>query len=398
MRRYAVRWLRSGPRPDLPVPTGGRGPRRSALLAAACLLWLAAAPAGAAGTEVGSDLSAAAQGAMPGVVNLRAARIVRGSPPGPRGPFESDPFFQFFSGEAFFHRLRVPREHREQSLGSGVLVWPEGIILTSHRVVAGAVGLRVGLADRREVEATLVGADPKTDLAVLRIPGGPFPLLPLGDSDLLRVGEPVLAVGNPFGLGQTVSRGIISAVGRANLGIADYEDFLQTDAAITPGSAGGALVNTRGEVIGINTAIFSRSGGPRGLGFAIPSNMARAILEQILEHGRVVRGYLGVAVQELSPGVARAFGLGGLAGVLVTEVGPGGPEVHAGLQPGDILRGLNGIPVESPGQFRNLVAALAPGAAVTLTILRDGQPMALSGVIAEQPDDSAAGPANPDRG
>jgi serine protease Do len=334
-----------------------------------------------------TDFSAVAKAAMPAVVNISSARVVR-APEG--GPFFSDPFFQFFFGEEFFRQFRIPRERRERSLGSGVLVKPEGIILTNNHVVEKASEVRVALADKREFPAKIVGTDPKTDLAVLRISGGPFPVLPMGDSDRVEVAEPVIAIGNPFGLSQTVTQGIISAVGRANVGITDYEDFLQTDAAINPGNSGGALVNARGELIGINTAIFSQSGGYMGIGFAIPSNMAKAVMEQILDKGKVTRGWLGVAIQDITPAVARSFGLVEAKGALVGDVTPSSPAAAAGLERGDVILRVNEKPVEDSGHLRNIVAGFPPRTTITLVILRHGKEQPVRVTVGEQPSAPAA--------
>ncbi|MFQ5840709.1 MAG: DegQ family serine endoprotease [Candidatus Methylomirabilales bacterium] len=347
---------------------------------------VAASPARTVG-QPGPDLTAVARAVMPAVVNIRSARIVRGPGTGPTSPYFSDPFFDFFFGEEFLRQFRVPREGHERSLGSGVLVEPEGILLTNHHVVAGATEVEVTLVDRREFSAEIVGTDPRTDLAVLRISGGPFPVLPLGDSDRVQVAEPVLAIGNPFGLSQTVTQGIISAVGRANVGITDYEDFLQTDAAINPGNSGGALVNARGELIGINTAIFTRSGGYMGIGFAIPVNMAKAVMQQILATGKVTRGWLGVSIQDVTPAVARAFGLGAPKGALVADIVADSPAANAGLQRGDVIVRLNGKAVNNVGHLRNLVGGIAPGTTVSLTLLRSGKEKQVVLTISEQPAD-----------
>ncbi|TKB76152.1 MAG: trypsin-like serine protease, partial [Nitrospira sp.] len=234
-------------------------------------------------------------------------------------PFD-DPFFRRFFGDEFFRRFEAPRERKERSLGSGVIVDATGLIITNNHVVNKADDVKVLLSDKRELKAKLIGTDPKTDLAVLKIEAEHLHTIPWADSDKLEVGEFVLAVGNPFGLNQTVTMGIVSAVGRASMGIAEYEDFIQTDAAINPGNSGGALVNVRGELVGINTAIFSQSGGNMGIGFAVPSNMARSILDQLVEHGKVVRGWLGVSIQDLSPELATQFGLPEAKGVLVSDV------------------------------------------------------------------------------
>jgi serine protease Do len=250
---------------------------------------------------------------------------------------ELDPSFRRFFGD----RFREPRERREQGLGSGVIVSRDGYLLTNDHVVEKATDIRVVLPDKREFRAKLVGADPRTDIAVLKIDGETFEALPLGDSSAVRVGDIALAIGNPFGIGQTVTMGIISATGRGGLGIEDYEDFIQTDAAINPGNSGGALINTRGELIGINTAILSRGGGNQGVGFAVPVNMARQVMGHLRENGRVIRGYLGVSIQPLTPREARLLNLRDARGALVSDVIADGPASAAGLQRGDVVVGLN---------------------------------------------------------
>ncbi|OLB93746.1 MAG: hypothetical protein AUH30_19410 [Candidatus Rokubacteria bacterium 13_1_40CM_68_15] len=319
-----------------------------------------------------------ARAAMPAVVNIASARTVRG-PAGPATPFFSDPFFRFFFGPE-----RAPR--RERSLGSGVIVTRDGYVLTNNHVVEGAQDIRVTLGDRREFTARLVGADSKTDIAVLKLPAGSFSIIPLGDSKRVDVAEVVLAIGNPFGLSQTVTMGIVSAVGRANLGIADYEDFIQTDAAINPGNSGGALVNARGELIGINTAIFSQNGGYMGIGFAVPVNMGRQVMEQIIKRGRLTRGYLGLTVQDLTPAVARGLGLSEARGVLVADVSPDGPAAAAGIRRGDVITAVDGKPVDDVGHFRNLVADTPPGTRVRLTVKRDGREEPIEVAVGELPD------------
>jgi serine protease Do len=267
-----------------------------------------------------------------------------------------------------------------------VLVTGDGHVLTNNHVVEGARDIRVTLADGRELTAKLVGTDPKTDLAVLRLPGSGFSVLPLGDSSRVEVAEVVLAIGNPFGLSQTVTMGIVSAVGRANVGIADYEDFIQTDAAINPGNSGGALVNARGELIGINTAIVSQSGGSMGIGFAVPVNMARQVMDQLVTRGRLTRGYLGVAVQDLTPALARGLKIDADRGLLVVDVAPDGPAAQAGLQRNDVIVAVDGKPPEDAGHFRNLVAGTAPGSRLRLTILREGRERTVEVTVGELPE------------
>jgi Do/DeqQ family serine protease len=325
-----------------------------------------------------SGWTAVAKAAMPAVVNVASSRTVRG----PSGPYRSDPFFRFFPGPE-----RAPR--REQSLGSGVIVTPDGYVLTNNHVVEGAQDIQVTLDDRREFTAKLVGADPKSDVAVLKLSGSNFPVLALGDSSRVEVAEVVLAIGSPFGLSRTVTMGIVSAVGRANVGIADYEDFIQTDAAINPGNSGGALVNGSGALIGINTAIFSESGGYMGMGFAMPVNMAREVMTQLVKGGRITRGYLGVSVVELTPAAAREIGIRETRGILVADVVPDGPAARAGLRPGDIIVAIDGKPVDDVGHFRNLVAGTAPGAKGRLTVLRGGREQTIEVSIGPLPSRAA---------
>jgi serine protease DegS len=279
----------------------------------------------------------------------------------------------------------VPRERRELSLGSGVIVDDHGTILTNHHVVEHAAEVKVALADGRELPARILGVDPRTDLAALRVETTGLPHATLGDSDQLEVGDIVLAFGNPFGLGGTVTMGIVSAIGRGNLGLADYEDFIQTDAAINPGNSGGALVDTHGEVIGINTAIFSRSGGYQGIGFAIPSTMAREVLEDLLEHGHVVRGYAGLAVQALTPDLARAFGLGDLRGAVVTSLDPNGPSTEAGLKRGDVIVSFRDRPIATDEELRTQMSRLKPGDRAPLGVMRNGRKMTAEIHLGEPP-------------
>jgi serine protease Do len=324
----------------------------------------------------GAGIADVAERSLPAVVNIASTKVVRAE----GHPLMGDPFFRQFFG--------VPRARRQRSLGSGVIISKDGVVLTNYHVVERAETIKVVLSDRRELAARLVGADPKSDMAVLRLAGDLSDLqpLPLGDSSKLRLGDVVLAIGNPFGVGQTVTMGIVSAKGRANVGIVDYEDFIQTDAAINPGNSGGALVNMRGELVGINTAILSRSGGYQGVGFAIPSNMARPIMESLLSRGKVVRGWLGASVQELSPDLARALGLRATDGVLVSDVAEGSPAARAGVRRGDVILRINGEQITTAGRLRNLVASAGAGARVKLELLRGGsQPATLAIQLTEMP-------------
>ena len=285
-----------------------------------------------------------------------------------QNPLFADPFFR-----RFFNVPERPLERKTQSLGSGVIVDAErGLVLTNNHVIANAVQITVTLRDGRHFDAEIVGSDPATDVAVIKVP--PENLVDIGitDSERLRVGDFVVAIGNPFGLGQTVTSGIVSALSRSGLGIEGYEDFIQTDASINPGNSGGALVNLRGELVGINTAIFSRSGGNIGIGFAIPINLALQIMEQLLDKGRVERGFVGVQVQNLDSDLAEAFGIKNQQGAVVNSVMPGSPAQEAGLQPGDIIVSINSKPVKAAADVRNHVGLLPVGERVTFEVLRDG--------------------------
>ncbi len=313
-----------------------------------------------------SVTSDAAEKCIGGVVNISSTRVVTTRNP-ELSPFFSDPFFQQFFGGDF---PGVPRKQREQSLGSGVIVSNDGLVLTSSHVVEGASEIVVTLADKREFKADIVGTDPKSDVALLRLQGKPAELHPitLGDSNKLRLGEIVLAIGNPFGLSHTVTMGIVSAKGRANMGIVDYEDFIQTDAAINPGNSGGALINLRGELVGINTAILSRSGGYQGIGFAIPINLARAVMASLIRSGKVIRGWLGVTVQDLDPDLAKALGLKETGGVVISGVTPGSSAAAAGLKRGMVIRKFNGEEIAGADRFRQNVAAFGAGSTIELEV------------------------------
>ncbi len=325
--------------------------------------------------------------ALPAVVNVSSSKTVRAEG-SPASPFFNDPFFRQFFGDQF--RQQAPRERREHSLGSGVIVSPDGYILTNNHVIEGATDIKVALSDRREFQAKLVGTDPKTDIAVLKIPASGLKSLVLGDSAKTRIGEFVLAIGDPFGVGETVTMGIVSATGRANLAIEDYEDFIQTDAAINPGNSGGALINARGELIGINTAIISGGGGNQGVGFAIPINMAKGVMQQIIEHGKVVRGYLGLLIQPVTPALAKAFGLNEAQGALVGSVTADGPAAKAGVEKGDVIVAIDGEPVKDSQSLRLRVAQMAPGTEVKLKLMRNGQTKEVAVKLGELPEKAEA--------
>jgi serine protease Do len=325
-----------------------------------------------------------AKAVTPSVVNISTTRNSRLPEGHSFGPFE-DPFFRRFFGDELFRRFDPPKDRRERSLGSGVIGDPNGYIITNNHVVSKADEIKVLLSNKKELKAKVVGTDPKTDVAVIKVDAKDLAVLPWADSDKLQVGEYVLAIGNPFGLNQTVTMGIVSAVGRANVGIAEYEDFIQTDAAINPGNSGGALVNARGELIGINTAIFSQSGGYMGIGFAVPSNMVRSVMEQLIKGGKVVRGYLGVSIQELNQELAKQFGVGETRGVLVTDVLADSPAKRGKLDRGDVIVEYDGHPVVNPTQFRNLVAQTPVGKKVHLKLLRSGKERDVEVAVAEQP-------------
>jgi Do/DeqQ family serine protease len=313
--------------------------------------------------------------AVPAVVNV----FSRSKVPVQQNPLMADPFFR-----RFFNVPDQPQEQIAQSLGSGVVVDAQkGYILTNNHVVAHAFEISVNLSDGRTVPAKLIGTDPETDIAVLQVKADKLTALPMADSDKLRVGDFVVAVGNPFGLGQTVTSGIVSALGRSGLGIEGYEDFIQTDASINPGNSGGALVNLRGELLGINTAILSQSGGNVGIGFAIPVNMAKEVMTQLIEHGEVRRGQLGAQAQDLTPELAAAFGLKATKGAVITQVAKGSPAAKAGLKAGDIITEVNGRPVHNSADVHNVVGLVRIGQKVEMQIERNGKPHKVVAVVEE---------------
>ncbi len=311
--------------------------------------------------------------------------------------FFDDPFRDFF-GDDFFsgprQRRQAPqeREYRQQGLGSGVIVSDEGYILTNNHVIANADTIYVRTIDERTIAAKVIGADPKTDIAVIKVDAKNLPVIKKGDSDKLRVGEWVLAIGSPLSanLAHTVTQGIVSAKGRSNVGLADYEDFIQTDAAINPGNSGGALVNLDGELVGINTAIASRSGGFQGIGFAVPINMAESVMASLIKSGKVVRGWLGVSIQDVNETMAKAMNLKNTEGALVGEVVNDSPAQKAGFKDGDVIIEMDGKKIRNASQLRNAVAATAPGTAVKLKIWRDGEERTLEVTLGELPADDKA--------
>jgi serine protease Do len=331
----------------------------------------------------GKNFVEIARSVKPAVVNIAASRSGKAGE-GHGSPLD-DPLFRKFFGDELFKRETPPREPKERGQGSGVIVDATGLIVTNNHVVNKADEIRVFLSDKREFKGKLIGTDAKTDIAIVKIEATGLPSIPWADSDQLEVGEYVLAVGSPFGLTQTVTMGIVSAVGRASMGIAEYEDFIQTDAAINPGNSGGALVNVRGELVGINTAIFSQSGGNMGIGFAVPSNLSRAIMEQLVRTGKVVRGWLGVAIQELTPELASQFGLPETKGVLVSDVMEESPAKKAGFERADVIVDYDGKPMDSPTHLRNAVAQTPIGKKVSLKVLREKKPKTIEVTIVEQP-------------
>ncbi|HSV90848.1 MAG TPA: DegQ family serine endoprotease [Nitrospiraceae bacterium] len=332
----------------------------------------------------GKNFVEIAKSVKPAVVNIAATRSGK-SIEGPHGSPLDDPFFRKFFGDEFFKRDAPQREPRERGQGSGVIVDANGLIITNNHVVSKADEIRVFLSDKREFKGKLIGTDTKTDIAIVKIEATGLPTVPWADSDQLEVGEYVLAVGSPFGLTQTVTMGIVSAVGRASMGIAEYEDFIQTDAAINPGNSGGALVNVRGELVGINTAIFSQSGGNMGIGFAVPSNLSRTVMDQLVRTGKVVRGWLGVAIQDLSPELATQFGITDTKGVLVSDVVEDSPARKAGFERADVITEYDGKPMDSPTHLRNAVAQTPIGKRVSVKLIRDKKPKTIEVTIVEQP-------------
>ncbi|GAQ95297.1 serine protease Do [Thermodesulfovibrio aggregans] len=333
-------------------------------------------------SKISSAMAEVIQAVRPSVVNIYTTKKIKR--PGMPFPFD-DPFFRRFFGEEFGDIFERPREYTQTALGSGVIVDPSGYILTNYHVIKGADEIKVKLYDKRVFDGTVIGYDAKTDIAVIKIKADGLRAIKWGDSDKLKVGETVIAIGNPYGLNLTVTSGIVSATGRANVGISDYEDFIQTDAAINPGNSGGPLVNVRGELVGINTAIFSTTGGYQGIGFAIPSNMAKTVMDSLIKHKKVIRGWLGVTVQDLDTEMAKMAKLKELKGAVVTDVVEGSPAEKAGLMRKDIIISFDGKEVEDSAHLRNMVVNTSPGKTVTLEIIRNGKYYTVTVTIGELP-------------
>ncbi|MBM4148285.1 MAG: DegQ family serine endoprotease [Lentisphaerae bacterium] len=368
----------------------------AALAAATLGLLVTGAPCRAVeGKDILRQTSAAftriAKEAVPAVVSIKVEKTVNvGNAPELQGPFEpfDDEFFNFFFGRP---RQRIqPRRYMQMGQGSGFLISDDGYILTNHHVAGGADKIAVRLTDGREFNGKVVGTDEKTEVALIKIEGKDLPHLKLGDSDSLEIGEWVLAIGNPFGLSESVTAGIVSAKGRSGIGIADYESFIQTDAAINPGNSGGPMLNLDGEVVGINTAIFSRSGGYMGIGFAVPINMARQVKDQLAAGGKVKRGYLGIYIQEMTRELAESFGMKEAEGILVAGFTPSSPAEKAGIETGDVILELNGKTVRDLGSFRNTVAAMGPGAKTALKIAREGKHLNIEVITSDLDDENGA--------
>jgi len=332
-----------------------------------------------AGTVSGPvSYAAGVDRAAPAVVNINTAKVVTVQP----NPLFNDPIFRQFFGRD----LSSPRKRVETSLGSGVIFSDQGYILTNHHVISGADAIQVFLRDGRSAPAKVVGSDPETDLAVLKIDLKNLPVITLGHSERVRVGDVALAIGNPYGVGQTVTMGIVSATGRSALGINTFENFIQTDAAINPGNSGGALVDAYGNLIGINTVIFSQSGGSVGIGFAIPTSLAKGVMEQIIQYGRPLRGWLGIEAQTLTPELLEAFGLKkGTEGLVITTLYRNGPAHKAGVEPGDVLVAIDDKKATDAREVLLTISAHKPGDHIKLDLLRDGKPLTVDAVAAERP-------------
>ncbi|TKB24296.1 DegQ family serine endoprotease [Desulfopila sp. IMCC35006] len=332
--------------------------------------------------------------AKPAVVNIKVEKTTTSNSQEGMGPEDmfNNPLFEQFFGPQFRRYQQQPHEYKQQGQGSGFIISKDGFILTNNHVVDGADSIKVTLSDNRDFDAKVIGTDPQTDVALIKISDPEnLPVLPLGDSSQLEAGEWVIAIGNPFGLSQTVTVGVVSATGRSSIGISDYENFIQTDAAINPGNSGGPLINGRGEVVGINTALFSKTGGYMGIGFAIPINMVKAVEGQLQKQGKVTRGWLGVAIQNVTKELAESFGLKQSGGILISEVQNNSPASAAGLQQGDVILRLDGVELKDVADLRNRVAMLQPQSKAMLDIMRDGREKKIQVSIGEQPSDFSKG-------
>jgi serine protease Do len=372
------------------------------LLSTGLLMSLAIPTWGQSNRQIAKALSEAfastAKAAMPAVVSITVEKTVdapsimgsedQGDPNDSFDPFGEDFLRRFFGGQ--LPQLRAPRKYLERGQGSGFIISRDGYILTNNHVVGNVDKMTVELKDGRKFNhAKVIGTDPASEVALIKIDSNDLPVLPLGDSDKMEIGDWVIAIGNPFGLMETVTVGVVSAVGRSNVHIAAYEDFIQTDAAINPGNSGGPLINLDGQAIGINTAIVSESGGYMGIGFAIPINMARAIEEQLRKHGKVIRGYLGLYGQDVTPDMAKLLKLPQAGGVAVAQIEPNSPAAQAGVRRGDVIVAMNGNKIESYDAFRNQIASMAPGTKAQLNVLRDGKTIELTATLQERPTEMA---------
>ena len=352
--------------------------RRHSIAGLPDMVSISEAPAASAASSHANSYAAAAKRASPAVVSITASKTST------RTPHAGDPWFEFFFGD------RDNRQETQIGLGSGVIVSPEGFLLTNNHVIEGASDIDVQLPDGRSAPATVVGTDPESDVAVLKIALDRLPVMTFANTDALQVGDVVLAIGNPFGVGQTVTSGIVSALGRDHLGINTFENFIQTDAAINPGNSGGALVDANGNLLGINTAIYSRSGGNMGIGFAIPANIARQVMEGLIQDGQVTRGWIGVEPRDLTPEIAETLNLSVKQGVLITGVLQNGPASEGGMLPGDVVISVGDNRVLNTAQLLNAVAALKPQAATSINVQRGNQLLSLKITAAQRPKNPAS--------
>jgi Do/DeqQ family serine protease len=368
---FVTGWVRAAEmrRPTDPSPAAAAAPIPEQRAATTTPPAAAPAPALSAG---GPDFTRVAGQTVKGVANISSLQVVRTR----NSPYSNDPFFRYFFGD---DEMFGTRDRRSMSLGSGVIISSDGYVVTNNHVVGENVReITIALPDKREIKGTVIGADPDTDIALLKIGVTGLPVVPWGDSSQLKVGEWVLAIGSPFQLSQTVTAGIVSATGRANMGFAAYEDFIQTDAAINPGNSGGALINSRGELVGINTGIYSESGGYQGIGFAVPSNLARRVVGDLMKYGDVRRGSIGyIGIEKLTPQVAEEFGINSTNGALVSRMMRTSEAYEAGIRPGDVIVGFNGTPIDDPSHLQRAIADSKIGSTATVKVLRNGRSLDL---------------------